>query len=161
MSENIKISWSNESNGKGEAVIYMNKFFPANVGILKKIIKKIINLDHEHREEIINEMINYCENSIPELEEKMNQMEKNYFDNKEVIADLVSRIKEQENLLIQLKRQNDKKEIYKEENNKLKELKSKYKKVNSAVKGAIKKKNLCLKQIELYKKDIKILEKGK
>ena len=68
MTDKIKIQWKNKASGKGEMIIYSDKFFPCMQKDLRLLINKTIMLDYQHKDEIINQIINHCVESISKLE---------------------------------------------------------------------------------------------
>lgn len=162
MNEDVEIKWINGCNREGHATLHLNGVFPANVGFLKKILKRLVDLDHENKNEIINKMIDYCERQLPELEEKKKEVVKNYFDYMQIKADLTEPLSKQEKLVEKLEKyyRNEEAAI-KKEKDKLKDLKEQYRNANKEIRQSLNQNKLYEKQIVLFQKDIQILEKRK
>lgn len=70
----------------GHMEIYMNKFFPCNISVFKKLLK-IIALDRQHEKELKEKLRNYFQEQISILTQLHKSYAKKYFDNKQYAAD--------------------------------------------------------------------------
>lgn len=66
----IQIKYDN-----GQMNIHMDAFFPTSQARLKKLLK-IVDLDFEHRNDIVQTMQQFFQDKVKELEEKKNQFRK-------------------------------------------------------------------------------------
>lgn len=77
----IQIKYDN-----GQMNIHMDAFFPTSQAQLKKLLK-VVDLDFEHRDEIIQTMQQFFQGKVKELEEKRINSGKKAVEYKQKIAD--------------------------------------------------------------------------
>lgn len=77
----IQIKYDN-----GQMNIHMDAFFPTSQARLKKLLK-VVDLDFEHRDEIIQTMQQFFQGKVKELEEKRINSGKKAVEYKQKIAD--------------------------------------------------------------------------
>jgi len=81
MNDRLHIQWST-----GSMTIYMPAFFPCTAGKLSKL-KKLITLDYEHAEALLEQMQTYFRERIPECEEAFQREGKAYWRNRDKAAE--------------------------------------------------------------------------
>lgn len=128
----------------GQMNIHMNAFFPTSQARLKKLLK-FVDLDFEHRDEIIQTMQQFFQSRVKELEEKRISSGKKALEYKQRIADTTTIVKD--------KKKPNGVRLSKEElehiKDNLKHLKSGYVASMSAFNSAIRQKDQFTKHIEM------------
>nr|UWI29373.1 MAG: minor capsid protein 2 [Bacteriophage sp.] len=81
MMDDLYIKWET-----GKMVIHLNNFFPTSQARLKKLVK-IIRLDWQHCDELIEKLKVYFQDKIPESETDFQTYGKKYMDFKQRVAD--------------------------------------------------------------------------
>lgn len=79
--DDLHIKWET-----GRMVIHLENFFPTSQARLKKLVK-IIRLDWQHSDELIEKLKVYFQEKIPESEAEFQRCGKKYMDFKQRVAD--------------------------------------------------------------------------
>ena len=87
MHNDLYIKWET-----GEMVIHMDNFFPTSQASLKKLVK-IIRLDWQHSDELIEKLKVYFQEKIPEREANFQIYGKKYMEFKQRAADVERMVK--------------------------------------------------------------------
>ena len=127
--------------GNGQMNIHMAAFFPTSQARLKKLLK-IVDLDFEHRDEIIQTMQQFFQDKVKELEERRINSGKKAVDYKQKIADT--------NAIIESRKHPNGVPLTKAELADMKEQKKHFKAVcASEFNRSIRQKDLFLKHLEI------------
>lgn len=140
----IQIKYDN-----GQMNIHMDAFFPTSQARLKKLLK-VVDLDFEHRDEIIQTMQQFFQDKVTELEERRISSGKKSIEYKQKIADTTA--------MIESKKHPNGVRLTKDELEKLKEENKHFKAVYS---GCMSDFNRCIKQKNMFLKHLEILEQRK
>lgn len=133
----------------GQMNIHLHGFFPTSQARLKKLLK-VVDLDYEHRDELIETMLKFCQGKVKELEEKRISSGKKALEYKQKIVDT--------DVIIKSKKHPNGIRVTKEE---LDEFKEKNKVFKKEYTHNLKEFNKCIKNKETFLKHIKILEQRK
>lgn len=131
---------------KGQMDIRMNEFFPTSQTRLKKLLN-VVALDYIHQDEILQDMQQYFENKVNELENRRISSGKKTLEYKQKIADLTA--------IIEAKKHPNGVRMTKEELDKAREDRKHFKAVQA---GCLSEFNRCIKQKERFLKHLEILE---
>ena len=140
----IQIKYDN-----GQMNIHMNAFFPISQARLKKLLK-VVDLDFEHRDEIIQTMQQFFQGKVKELEEKRINSGKKAVEYKQKIADTGA--------IIESKKHPNGVKLTKDELVNIKEQNKHFKAVYA---GCISDFNRSIRQKDLFLKHLEILEQRK
>ena len=170
MENDVEIRWTNSGGGHGCMVIHQDYFFPAKKSLLKQLLKKVVALDYEHQDDIIKEMESFCIRSIPELEDLRKQRAKDYVDSRQKVADLTPVVEAAEKEIQKIqdakqfvtkKKKSELNKLLKQKKLNLKTLKSELSGWKHEVQKSLSDTKKILQRIELFKKDIEILQQRK
>lgn len=140
----IQIKYNN-----GQMNIHMDAFFPTSQARLKKLLK-VVDLDLEHRDEIIQTMQQFFQDKVKELEEKRISSEKKALDYKQKIVDT--------NAIIESRKHPNGVPLTKDE---LADMKEQNKHFKAVYAGCISNFNRSIRQKDLFLKHLEILEQRK
>lgn len=140
----IQIKYNN-----GQMNIHMDAFFPTSQARLKKLLK-VVDLDLEHRDEIIQTMQQFFQDKVKELEEKRISSEKKALDYKQKIVDT--------NAIIESRKHPNGVPLTKDE---LADMKEQNKHFKAVYTGCISNFNRSIRQKDLFLKHLEILEQRK
>ena len=140
----IQIKYDN-----GQMNIRMDAFFPTSQARLKKLLK-VVDLDFEHREEIIQTMQQFFQDKVNELEEKRISSGKKAVEYKQKIADTTA--------IIESRKHPNGVPLTKDE---LADIKEQNKHFKGVYAGCLSDFNRSIKQKDLFLKHLEILEQRK
>lgn len=140
----IQIKYDN-----GQMNIHMDAFFPTSQARLKKLLK-VVDLDFEHRDEIIQTMQQFFQGKVKELEEKRINSGKKAVEYKQKIADTGA--------IIESKKHPNGIKLTKDE---LADIKEQNKHFKAVYAGCISNFNRSIRQKDLFLKHLEILEQRK
>lgn len=140
----IQIKYDN-----GQMNIHMDAFFPTSQARLKKLLK-VVDLDFEHRDEIIQTMQQFFQDKVEELEEKRISSGKKAVEYKQKIADTGA--------IIESKKHPNGVKLTKDE---LADIKEQNKHFKAVYAGCISNFNRSIRQKDLFLKHLEILEQRK
>ena len=140
----IQIKYDN-----GQMNIHMDAFFPTSQARLKKLLK-VVDLDFEHRDEIIQTMQQFFQGKVKELEEKRISSGKKAVEYKQKIADTGA--------IIESKKHPNGVKLTKDE---LADIKEQNKHFKAVYAGCISNFNRSIRQKDLFLKHLEILEQRK
>ena len=140
----IQIKYDN-----GQMNIHMDAFFPTSQARLKKLLK-VVDLDFEHRDEIIQTMQQFFQDKVKELEEKRTSSGKKAVEYKQKIADTGA--------IIESKKHPNGVKLTKDE---LADIKEQNKHFKAVYAGCISNFNRSIRQKDLFLKHLEILEQRK
>ena len=133
----------------GQMTIHMNSFFPTSQAKLKKLLN-VIDLDFEHREEIIQTMRQFFQDKVNELEEKRISSGKKAVEYKQKIADTTA--------IIESRKHPNGVPLTKDE---LADIKEQNKHFKAVYAGCLSDFNRTIRQKDLFLKHLEILEQRK
>lgn len=133
----------------GQMTIHMNSFFPTSQAKLKKLLN-VIDLDFEHREEIIQTMRQFFQDKVNELEEKRISSGKKAVEYKQKIADTTA--------IIESRKHPNGVPLTKDE---LADIKEQNKHFKAVYAGCLSDFNRSIRQKDLFLKHLEILEQRK
>ena len=93
---------------RGKMVVILNNFFPTSRTRLKKLLK-VIDLDYEHRDELIEHLKQFFSEQIPVYKAEFESNGKKYLEYKQLSADTGVGLSEEE-----LKQEKERLKTYKE-----------------------------------------------
>ena len=140
----IQIKYDN-----GQMNIRMDAFFPTSQARLKKLLK-VVDLDFEHREEIIQTMQQFFQDKVNELEEKRISSGKKAVEYKQKIADTT--------VILESRKHPNGVPLTKDELADIKEQNTHFKAVYA---GCLSDFNRSIRQKDLFLKHLEILEQRK
>lgn len=140
----IQIKYDN-----GQMNIHMDAFFPTSQARLKKLLK-VVDLDFEHRDEIIQTMQQFFQDKVKELEERRINSGKKAVDYKQKIADT--------NAIIESRKHPNGVKLTKDELTDIKEQNKHFKAVYAGCSSDF---NRSIRQKDLFLKHLEILEQRK
>ena len=140
----IQIKYDN-----GQMNIRMDAFFPTSQARLKKLLK-VVDLDFEHREEIMQTMQQFFQDKVNELEERRISSGKKAVEYKQKIADTTA--------IIESRKHPNGVPLTKDE---LADIKEQNKHFKAVYAGCISDFNRCIRQKDLFLKHLEILEQRK
>ena len=140
----IQIKYDN-----GQMNIRMDAFFPTSQARLKKLLK-VVDLDFEHREEIMQTMQQFFQNKVNELEERRISSGKKAVEYKQKVADTTS--------IIESRKHPNGVPLTKDE---LADIKEQNKHFKAVYAGCLSDFNRSIKQKDLFLKHLEILEQRK
>nr|DAW16469.1 MAG TPA: hypothetical protein [Caudoviricetes sp.] len=135
--------------GNGQMNIHMAAFFPTSQVRLKKLLK-VVDLDFEHRDEIIQTMQQFFQDKVKELEEKRTSSGKKAVDYKQKIADT--------NAIIESRKHSNGVKLTKDE---LADMKEQNKHFKAVYAGCASEFNRSIRQKDLFLKHLEILKQRK
>lgn len=128
----IQIKYDN-----GQMNIHMDAFFPTSQARLKKLLK-IVDLDFEHRNDIVQTMQQFFQDKVKELEERRISSGKKAVEYKQKVADTAA--------IIESRKHPNGVPLTKDE---LADMKEQNKHFKAVYAGCIRQKNLFLKHLEI------------
>ncbi|WP_425755394.1 hypothetical protein ACPW7J_12975 [Ihubacter sp. rT4E-8] len=140
----IQIKYDN-----GQMNIRMDAFFPTSQARLKKLLK-VVDLDFEHREEIMQTMQQFFQDKVNELEEKRISSGKKAVEYKQKIADTTA--------IIESRKHPNGVPLTKDE---LADIKEQNKHLKAVYAGCMSDFNRSIRQKDLFLKHLEILEQRK
>ena len=140
----IQIKYDN-----GQMNIRMDAFFPTSQARLKKLLK-VVDLDFEHREEIIQTMQQFFQDKVNELEARRISSGKKAVEYKQKVADTTS--------IIESRKHPNGVPLTKDE---LADIKEQNKHFKAVYAGCLSDFNRSIKQKDLFLKHLEILEQRK
>ena len=140
----IQIKYDN-----GQMNIRMDAFFPTSQARLKKLLK-VVDLDFEHREEIMQTMQQFFQDKVNELEEKRISSGKKAVEYKQKIADTTA--------IIESRKHPNGVRLTKDE---LADIKEQNKHFKAVYAGCMSDFNRSIRQKDLFLKHLEILEQRK
>ena len=140
----IQIKYDN-----GQMNIRMNAFFPTSQARLKKLLK-VVDLDFEHREEIMQTMQQFFQDKVNKLEARRISLGKNAVEYKQKIADTTA--------IIESRKHPNGVPLTKDE---LADIKEQNKHFKAVYAGCLSDFNRSIKQKDLFLKHLEILEQRK
>lgn len=140
----IQIKYDN-----GQMNIRMDAFFPTSQARLKKLLK-VVDLDFEHREEIMQTMQQFFQDKVNELEEKRISSGKKAVEYKQKVADTTA--------IIESRKHPNGVSLTKGE---LADIKEQNKHFKAVYAGCLSDFNRSIKQKDLFLKHLEILEQRK
>lgn len=140
----IQIKYDN-----GQMNIRMDAFFPTSQARLKKLLK-VVDLDFEHREEIMQTMQQFFQDKVNELEEKRISSGKKAVEYKQKIADTTA--------IIESRKHPNGVPLTKDE---LADIKEQNKHFKTVYAGCLSDFNRSIRQKDLFLKHLEILEQRK
>ena len=140
----IQIKYDN-----GQMNIRMDAFFPTSQARLKKLLK-VVDLDFEHREEIMQTMQQFFQDKVNELEERRISSGKKAVEYKQKIADTTA--------IIESRNHPNGVPLTKDE---LADIKEQNKHFKAVYAGCLSDFNRSIKQKDLFLKHLEILEQRK
>ena len=140
----IQIKYDN-----GQMNIRMDAFFPTSQARLKKLLK-VVDLDFEHREEIMQTMQQFFQDKVNELEEKRISSGKKAVEYKQKIADTTA--------IIESRKHPNGVRLTKDE---LADIKEQNKHFKAVYAGCLSDFNRSIRQKDLFLKHLEILEQRK
>lgn len=138
---NITIKYDN-----GQMDVKMNEFFPTSQARLKKLLN-VVALDYIHQDEILQDMQQFFENKVNELEERRIRSGKKTLEYKQKVVDLTA--------IIESRKHPNGVKLTKDELSKAREDRKYFKAVQA---GCLSEFNRCIKQKEQFLKHLEILE---
>lgn len=138
---NITIKYDN-----GQMDVKMNEFFPTSQARLKKLLN-VVALDYIHQDELLQDMQQFFENKVNELEERRIRSGKKALEYKQKVADLTA--------IIESRKHPNGVKLTKDELSKAREDRKHFKAVQA---GCLSEFNRCIKQKEQFLKYLEILE---
>lgn len=140
----IQIKYDN-----GQMNIRMDAFFPTSQARLKKLLK-VVDLDFEHREEIMQTMQQFFQDKVNELEERRISSGKKAVEYKQKVADTTA--------IIESRKHPNGVPLTKDELTDIKEQNKRFKAVYA---GCMSDFNRSIRQKDLFLKHLEILEQRK
>jgi len=133
----------------GQMTIHMNSFFPTSQAKLKKLLN-VIDLDYEHKDELIITLEQYFMDKVQELEDRRISSGKKAVDAKQKVSDLAA--------IIESKKHPNGVRLTKDE---LTAAREEHKHFKAVYAGHLSDFNRCIRQKEQFLKHIEILQQRK
>ena len=142
--KDIKIEYPN-----GKMIIHLESFFPTSQTRLKKLLK-VVDMDYDHKDELIQTMTDYFTEQVQQLEDGRMEHGKKFLDYQQKVAD--------QEMLVESKKKPSGVRLTKDEWKQAKETLRKYKAIMKSQKSCF---DRCCRKKEQFKKHLQILEERK